>query len=514
MLRGVVAALAVLALSAPVRAQEGPSIAFGGDVLYDAPLAYQLRHRAREIGRARALAEVFADLSATIGAADLAIVNLEVPVSPRYRERDPIEDLPVFRAPEDFLDALATAGVDAVVVANNHAYDQGGRGLADTLNALDDRSLGAVGAGHDPEHAARAVVLERGRARIAIAAWTEGSNHRPESAEGSSPCIAFLRDGTIAESLRAAREDAHLVIATFHWTHEDLVDPRPMMRAIAREAAEAGADLVVGHGTHVPGRTEMVETSDGRRVQVLSSLGNLVASMDEPAGTLESGEVGVRDAPLAIVRTRWRRGRLAIEGVDFVHHWIARPASAPWLDAGRIAVSRPVSIEAELARIASAGCGVECDDRASEYRRRVLLTTRAMRAIDAAEPAPPIVASALEVPARAAPRRSAPARTPPARIPDGDPRLAPYLRGARVEATFAGAREEHVDEAAIARVAALLREDRSLRCEVIVTAEDEALAELRARRVKGLIAIRGPSRSRFTTRGRRGAPSVTIRLAR
>ncbi len=546
MSRGVPIAAVVLALAAHAHAQApGPRIAIGGDVLYDAPLVYQLRHRAREVGRARALEEVFSDLAPALREADLAIVNLETPVSPRYRERDAVEDLPVFSAPGDFLDTLAAAGVDAVTVANNHAYDQGVRGLASTLRAAERRSIDVVGAGRDARDAARAVILEHGGARVAVAAWTEGTNHRPRAEEGTRPRIAFLRDGTIASSVRAAREEAHLVVAVFHWTHDAVVYPRPMMRAAAREAAEAGADLVIGHGTHVPGRTEVIETSDGRRVHVLYSLGNLVAAMEEPAGRLESRDVGVRDAPLAVVHTRWRGGRLAVEDVVLRHHWIARPTSAPWLDGGRIPVSRTVSIDEELARLDRAGCGAPCAERASAYRRRSALIRDAMRpiageeageavamadatargdaAIDAPAPqiAMAVAARAPERRERAEPRATRPDRErgppPAARIGDSDPRLAPYLRGARVAASFGAeaAEERSIDEREIARVAALMREDRSLRCEVVAVAGSERLAARRARRVMGLVAVRGPSRSRFSARGRAGADEgVTIRLSR
>ncbi|GAB5544910.1 MAG: hypothetical protein SangKO_046700 [Sandaracinaceae bacterium] len=524
MRRLVIAWLFLLpALPSVAEAQRtGPRIALGGDVLYDGPLDYQLRRRARVVGRAQAYREVFADLTPTLSGADFALVNLESPVSDRYRERG--SEAAVFSAPDDFLDALRGAGVDAVTIANNHAYDQGTRGLANTLAASEAHAMPMVGAGEDAAEAARARIVEIDGARIAIAAWTEGSNHRPQADEASAPRIAFLRDGTLAESLRRARGEASLVIAVFHWIREDLTRPRPIMRRIAREAAEAGADLVVGHGTHVPGSTERLRTADGREVTVLYSLGNLLAAMDEPAGTLLSREVGVRDAPLALVQTEWRGDRLVVRRLEVRHHWIARPLGrAPWLEGGALAVSRPVSIDAELTRLSAAACGRQCDLRAEAYRRRVSLIDAAMSPVDAPTPPPVLAALTPPRPARATPsqgrarvpRRSAPRQT----VPDSDPRLAPYLRGAELRARFAPgvAREASIDERAVGRLAALLREDRSLRVEVIAYAEapDGArLAALRARRVKGLIAMRGPSRSRFRHRGAVGRPRIVVRLYR
>jgi hypothetical protein len=507
----------ILAVAAVARAQDGPTIALGGDVLYDSPLAYQLRARGREVGRSEAYREVLSDLRPAIDSADLAIVNLEVPISPRYRGRDPIPDAPpVFRAPEDFLGALRELGVDAITVANNHAYDQGVRGLSNTLRAASAHELVAIGAGDDPEDAAQPVIVHAGTARIAIAAWTEGTNHRPGHEEGASPCISIFRAGGTASLARAS--DAHFVIASFHWTQEEVVYPTQFMRAAAREAAEAGADLVFGHGTHLPGRTETIVTSDGRRVPVLYSLGNLLAAMEEPAGTLTSREIGVRDAPLAIVRTRWNGGRLEVRDIAMRHHFIARPTEAPAEERG---LFRPVSLETAITDLASMQCA-ECPRMLSAYRRRELLFRDAMRAIDE----PPVERprrEPIERPeiARAVERSEPPALQRPRfgpRIPDTDPRLAPLLRAVPLTITFRADStiEASVDAATIARIATLMREDMSLRTEVIVYASgsDRTWAEARARRVKGLIAVRGPSRSRFVARGADGPARVTVRLFR
>ena len=87
--------------------------------------------------------------------------------------------------------------------------------------------------------------------------------------------------------------------------------------------------------------------------------------------------------------------------------------------------------------------------------------------------------------------------------------------------------ERSVDASALARVIALMLEDRGLHAEITgYSTEAEAsvrqsLGAMRARRLKVLIAGRGPSRSRFTTRGgragggrRAGTAHVVVRLRR
>lgn len=99
--------------------------------------------------------------------------------------------------------------------------------------------------------------------------------------------------------------------------------------------------------------------------------------------------------------------------------------------------------------------------------------------------------------------------------------MSPYRRGAPLHIDFptGSALERSVDERALRHIAQLLRDDRSLRAEVVAhvspaeTAARAGLARRRARRVLGLIAMQGPSRSRFAVRiGPPGVPRVVIRL--
>ena len=59
-----------------------------------------------------------------VSVADLAVVNLETPVGDA-----PHTGYPCFNAPPDFVDALADAGFDLFLTANNHTLDRGPRGL-------------------------------------------------------------------------------------------------------------------------------------------------------------------------------------------------------------------------------------------------------------------------------------------------------------------------------------------------------------------------------------------------
>jgi poly-gamma-glutamate synthesis protein (capsule biosynthesis protein) len=89
-----------------------------------------------------------------------------------------------------------------------------------------------------------------------------------EERAGSVPADPAL----IAEDIAAARGQADVVIVYFHWGWEYTHDPSPWQQTLARQAVEAGADLVIGSHPHWVQGLERY-----RGVPILYSLGNFVA---------------------------------------------------------------------------------------------------------------------------------------------------------------------------------------------------------------------------------------------
>ena len=138
------------------------TLAFGGDVHFEG-------HAGRLLDRPGGLGPI----ARTLRAADVAMVNLETPVT-RSERRDPKElenagDRYWFRTRPAAVDVLADAGVDVVSVANNHAGDYGAAGLQDTLAAGSKRGVAMVGAGRG-EAAYDPHVVEVGDLEVAFLA--------------------------------------------------------------------------------------------------------------------------------------------------------------------------------------------------------------------------------------------------------------------------------------------------------------------------------------------------------
>jgi poly-gamma-glutamate synthesis protein (capsule biosynthesis protein) len=80
-----------------------------------------------------------------------------------------------------------------------------------------------------------------------------------------------LDEANLHSAIAAARQVSDVVIAMPHWGPEDVPTPNWSQRGLARQAVEAGADLVVGNHTHV---VQAVQEIGG--VQVFYGLGNFV----------------------------------------------------------------------------------------------------------------------------------------------------------------------------------------------------------------------------------------------
>ena len=271
--------------STGARAPERPSVitfSFAGDVMLGRGVATALGGEWRA-----ALSDVRRWLD---GGGDIAFANLESPLSFRALAVAG-HDL---RAPPESVEALQSAGIDIVSLANNHALDAGAEGLWDTVAALEAAGIAAV--------------LPPSEARIAGEAMAH-SGFPPFQLVALDDTRAPLDLQEASHIISAAAMDDRPVIVSVHWGGEYQVEPSDRQREIAQVLSSAGASAIVGHGPHVLQSVERV----GDTV-VAYSLGNLLFDQPYPVDcrwgaifrvTFE----GRRATTLSVVPTVTRRGR-------------------------------------------------------------------------------------------------------------------------------------------------------------------------------------------------------------
>jgi poly-gamma-glutamate synthesis protein (capsule biosynthesis protein) len=269
---------------------------------------------------------VLGELRGVIGEDAIAFVNLETPLSVRVPPHN--GHPPILGAPPSVAAALAAAGVDVASVANNHAYDQAAPGLAETLRALGDAGVQAVGVAATDDAAPGPIVVTRGGVRVAFVAFTERLNRGP-GARAHAVHVARFDRARASAALAAARASTDVVVVSMHWSYDFAPRPFPSQRALARWFVERGADLVIGTGPHILQEVERIESPRGDAACAYS-LGNLVSNQGlryrvgqpvapgaNPAGVLPA----TRDGAWLRARFRLEGDRVRIDALEAVPLW-------------------------------------------------------------------------------------------------------------------------------------------------------------------------------------------------
>ncbi|QRK11970.1 CapA family protein [Archangium violaceum] len=273
-------------------------LVFGGDVIPHGEVKEAAADHARvdsgDAGPARSINNegwdhIFGPISNALRSADVAMVNLETPVSGDPRASTaPLR----FDAPPAMLHALAAAGVDVVSLANNHAFDQRRAGIQATWAHLAEAGLQGVGSGPSEAAAWEPLILEKRGMRIGFLAFTRWLNGARNPVDPDvSPHVAFvpypsrsarlgLGPESAVELVRAAARRCDALIVSIHWGIEYSHAPQPDDRKLARALLEAGALAIIGHHPHVLQPIESYRTTSGRDTLIAFSLGNLIANQD------------------------------------------------------------------------------------------------------------------------------------------------------------------------------------------------------------------------------------------
>ena len=158
--------------------------------------------------------------------------------------------------------------------ANNHSMDCGRTGIVETMNTLKSHHIKWCGAGVTLVDALTPTIINVRGVRVAFVGFCD---FLPEGVflRDDRPTLAMATDANVQQAVTAARKEADIVVASFHWGVEFTDRPTDHQRHLAHVAAECGADLVFGHHPHVTQGLEVIRTG-GRTCLIDYSLGNFV----------------------------------------------------------------------------------------------------------------------------------------------------------------------------------------------------------------------------------------------
>lgn len=223
-------------------------ILFVGDIMLDRTI--------RKVGEELGYSRIFACLKEPFSKYDSIIGNLEGPVT-NFKS---ISRNATYMSPESFaftfdpgaVETLKSIGLSVVSLANNHIYDFGKAGAAETISHLKEMKLAYFG---DPQEGANRWVIESiNGTQIAYIPYNEFGGSKQET----------------LDDIKDVQEYSDLQIVFSHWGDE-YVPPRADVKSLAREFVDAGADLIIGAHPHVIQEKELYND-----VWIYYSLGNFI----------------------------------------------------------------------------------------------------------------------------------------------------------------------------------------------------------------------------------------------
>lgn len=245
----------------------------------DIRITDELLQAARQ-GGSYDFSDILRGTTAVVGAADVAIGNLETTLS-----GEPYND---GSAPDALATALRSTGFSLVQTANSYTIQNGLSGLERTQTVLRSAGLTPVGTYESAEDRAqnRAVLVEANGIRIAVVAFTKGMNgmRLPSGAEYCTNLLYTDYDSNysridtdgITDAIAAARAlSPDVIVAALHWGSEDVSDISDTQEKIADLMFRRGVDVIVGSHSHRVGPVERrsITTDDGVQKDVVLAYG-------------------------------------------------------------------------------------------------------------------------------------------------------------------------------------------------------------------------------------------------
>ncbi len=247
------------------------SIVFAGDAMQHIAQV----NSAKRAGDLYDYSECFTEVKDYVSSADYAVVNFETTLGGK-----PYTGYPCFSTPDSYADALAAAGFDLFLNANNHTLDRGYKGLIKTIETLDKKNISHIGTYVNKSSREMSVPYIKNikGIKIAFLNYTYGTN-------GIKPTngvkVNYIDTLQIKQDIVKSREGgAEVITVAIHWGEEYNLLPNISQKKLADFLCNQGVDLIIGGHPHVIQPMEIRHSEKyNKDCLVVYSLGNFISNM-------------------------------------------------------------------------------------------------------------------------------------------------------------------------------------------------------------------------------------------
>lgn len=247
-------------------------------------------------------------LKDTIADCDYKICNLEGPIVSENISPASKRGPNVYNSKITF-DRLVEAGFNIYLLANNHIYDYGKKGLLDTIRTIKGRGLSCCGAGVNYESVYKELVI--GEEKIAIINICE---KQFGACVDGDVGFAWIFDKTVEKNIRRLKANGYIIIAAVHIGAENLNVPLPEVVRLYRYLCDIGVNVVLGGHTHCIQGYE--NYNDG---EIYYNLGDLAFEYGEREETRSIGivlEITNKKINSKVIPLKYKKNKVHIDDID------------------------------------------------------------------------------------------------------------------------------------------------------------------------------------------------------
>jgi len=188
----------------------------------------------------------FEDITNCFKEKDIVIGNLETIASDIGMNNGDIQSL-ICRGENGSVNVLKNAGFTMVNIANNHILQHGVDAFHDTISELKRNNIDVVGLKGEEEQVCASIIKIKNGKSVGILGYSLVN----ENYYKGELLYASGEKEKIIEDIRKLKSKTDYLIVSCHWGIEFIDRPSLNIQRLARQMADAGASIILGHHPHV-----------------------------------------------------------------------------------------------------------------------------------------------------------------------------------------------------------------------------------------------------------------------
>ncbi len=189
----------------------------------------------------------FSNFKEVLNSTDFNFGNLESPISgsDKFNNTGSL----VFNVPTAYAEGLRKYNFQILNLANNHALDQGEKGLFHTLDFLKQKNIKTTGAGKTLNQAWQPAIVEKNGIKLCFIGASYASIN--DSGKTTNNYVARIQDiDNLKFQISNSKIICDFVVVTMHAGQEYTTKPIQAQIDFAHAAIDFGADIVIGAHPH------------------------------------------------------------------------------------------------------------------------------------------------------------------------------------------------------------------------------------------------------------------------